>query len=129
MTDSLAQDRVILCHFNSYSVMLQLARFGPTILFPGLPPEVQGPEALGHWLSERLALDPRELTHEPAFEAWLGTPPSAARVHLYRVRSVEPPREQLESCEGRWRQLSELRGIARHELDYAKRVFDLIMGT
>ena len=118
--------RVILCHFNSYSVMLQLARFGPTILFPELAAAAEnGRDALGRSLAERLVLEPGKLTHEPAFEEWLG----AERVHLFRVRSVEPPGDVLETCGGKWRQLSELRGIAPQDLGFARRVFDLIMGT
>lgn len=128
-TEMLEQGRVILCHFNSYSVMLQFARFGASILFPELPSEVQSPESLGRCLAERLGLAPEQLEHDPAFEEWLGTPPDAARVHLFRVRTVEPPAESLELNGGTWRQLSELRGIARHELGYARRVFELNMGS
>jgi hypothetical protein len=121
---------VILCHFNSYSVLLQLARFGPSIVFPELTAAAEDdPEALRRAVAERLALQPGELTHEPEFEEWLGTPPDAARVHLFRVRMVEPPSAPLETHGGKWRQLSELRGIAPQELKFARRVFDLIMGT
>ena len=116
MTERPACDRVILCHFNSYSVMLQLARFGSTILLP-VPAGGMG------LVAEQLGIAPAELVHLPELGA------DDARVRLYRVQTVDPPIEPLEKLGGKWRQLSELRGLAQSELGHARHVFDLIMGS
>ena len=153
MTTPFDHNRVILCHFDSYSALLLFARFGRTLLLPEAAPAgaslasdthrqeqlAAGPEpyaaaAVGGALAERYGFSPQELVCVPQFEEWLsteassGSPATALRVHLFRINTFAPPKSQIEPYEGQWKPVSELRGVVAHELGFARRVFDIIMG-
>ena len=134
------RNRVILCHFDSYSALLLFARFGRTLLLPGpahegaqpaAAPEdmsAYAPEVVIRAVAERFGLEDAALTSMPQFDAWLESRTGPIRVHLLRVKSFAPPQEQVERAGGKWRPVSELRGIAPFELGYARNIFDIIMG-
>lgn len=138
MPDVFERNQAILCHFDSYSALLLFARFGRTLLAPGAAEtsplesaeasDLHAPEAVRDALAARYGLVADELVHQPRFSAWLAGPSGPVRVHLFRVNSFSPPKAALEAHEGAWRPVSELRGVAKHELDYARSVFNLIMG-
>ena len=140
MSDAFDHNRAILCHFDSYSALLLFARFGSSLLLPepapeaatgavqASPTELHDPARVRNALVERYGLTESELLHLPQFEAWLDGTPAPLRVHLFRVKSFSPPAELIERHEGKWKPVSELRGIFPHELGYARRIFELIMG-
>lgn len=140
MADVFERNRAILCHFDSYSALLLFARFGRTLLAPEAAPEgaaplasaTPGPEhdpgAVRDALAARYGLNAEELQHQARFSAWLDGPSGPVRVHLFRVKTFSPPKDELAAHEGTWKPVSELRGVAKPELDYARTVFNLIMG-
>lgn len=138
----LARDRVILCHFDSYSTALVFARWPTrTLLWPGALPEGAaplaapadaGPEHDGAAVRERtveaLKLNPDEVVLMPEFNEWIATPDGPARIHLLRFTTFEAPHKWLEPYDAVFKPLSELRGSSPVELGLLREVFNLIIG-
>jgi hypothetical protein len=140
MSSILDRNRVIVCHFDSYSALLLFARFGRTLMLPGPAPEssVKGQpaepsdafavDAVRAMVAERYAFAYDELVPVPELEEWLQTEDGPIRVHLFRLKCFSPPRELIAKHDGAWKPVSELRGISPLDLGYARRIFDLVMG-
>jgi hypothetical protein len=137
----LAQNRVILSHFDPYSTALVFARFGKTLLAPGglpdgavvavAPPALEGihaGDAVRQAAVERYGFDPEELVRDAGFDAWLTAGGTLVRIHLLRFKTFRAPAAAIEPHGGVFRPISELRGVPRTELELVRRVFDLIMG-
>lgn len=137
----LNDNRVILCHFDSYSTALVFARFGTSVLAPSVLPEGAAPVAApadsddGHEpaavltaLSARYGLDASEWETVDGFEEWMSVGDQPIRIHLARATTFEAPRAAIEPFGGVFKPISELRGTAPTELNLVRRVFNLIMG-
>lgn len=139
----LARNRVILCHFDSYSTALVFARWPErSVLLPGpLPPNAQpvaapaepgtdhAAETVMAAAVNRAGLNPAEWVAEPAFDAWLADADGQLlRVHLLRSTAFETRDIHLgEAAACSFKPLSELRGTAPAELALLRQVFDLII--
>jgi hypothetical protein len=135
---SLAQHRVILCHFDGYSAALFFARWPEKcLLWPGPLPEGASPAKLGvlqdgeavrQTVIEQLGLNGEELVLMPEFDECLNTSSGPVRVHLLRFTGFEPPAKVIEPAGGSFKQLAELRGSAPAELALLREVFNLLVG-
>lgn len=135
-------NRVILCHFDSYSTALVFARWPDgSLLSPAPLPATATPIAetvaplpqhaaqpLMQAAIARLGLDEAELVYVGDFEAWLDSEDGPIRVHLLRFTTFEAPAHRIEGDGGVFRPISALRGAAPAELSLLRKVFDLIMG-
>jgi len=137
----LERNRVILCHFDSYSCALNFARYGDSILAPApLPPEasaIEAPErAAEHHspgpvvdaLAAQYGLDPAQLKMDDDFEAWLADDSGPVRVHLVRFTTFEAPHAAIEPLGGVFKPISQMRGMPPLELNLMRQVFNLIIG-
>lgn len=139
-TDAL--NRVILCHFDTYSTALVFARWdNRSLLWPAPLPEgstpceapanvpaLNDPAPLLPAMVERLGVLPDELVAMPDFDAWLSTPEGPVRVHLMRFETFEAPAPVIGALGGVFKPISELRGSAMVELNLLRQVFNLIIG-
>ena len=144
MSDSeiFAKNRVILCHFDSYSTALVFARFGKTLLTPGGLPEGAAVTTAPADASEpyvgnsvvqaavvRYGLNLAELVRDRRYDAWVqaegGEP---IRIHLMRFQTFLAPSEVIEPHGGRFLPISALRGAPSVELGLIRGVFNLIVG-
>ena len=136
----LDRNRVIFCHFDSYSAALLFARFGTSVLAPSPLPEgasaMSGftasgaeyePAAAVNALAALYGFNATELTLVDGFEEWVNAE-SPIRIHLARFTTFEPPRDALERHGGLFKPISEMRGMAMHELHLLRRAFNLIIG-
>jgi hypothetical protein len=142
MTDDiLNHNRVILCHFDTYSTALVFARYGMSVLAPAplpdgsaplaVPPESEAgyePDAALAALVARFGLNPAELTLVDGFDEWLSDGDQAIRIHLAQFKTFEAPHATLAPHGGVFKPISELRGTAPVELNLLRRVFNLFMG-
>ena len=140
--DILNRNRVILCHFDSYSTALVFARWGKTVLMPEALPESAlpmpapasiGPEHAGDAVMQaavdRCGLNPSELVHVDEFDHWAQTDAGPVRIHLLRFTTTDAPKAHLETQGGIFKPISELRGTAMSELMLLREVFNLIIGA
>ena len=140
--DLFTRNRVILCHFDSYSTALLFARFGNTLLAPDALPEgaaittVPAAGADGYAgnrvvqaMIARYSLKPADVLRDSVYDAWLQAergPP--IRVHLLRFQTFLAPAEVIEPHGGVFFPISALRGASRVELALIRGVFNLIVG-
>lgn len=137
-----AKNKVILCHFDSYSTALVFARWPDrSLLLPGpLPADAhsmaaleQADPAYGADLVKQAAiaqygLNPDELVYVDDFNQWIQTVDGPVRIHLLRFTTFEAPAHTLAPHEATFKPISELRGSAPVELGLVREVFNLIMG-
>lgn len=141
MNEILDHNRVILCHYDSYSSALLFARYGTSVLAPSPLPEgassIPVPAEAGEShasaaamaaLTELYGLDAAQLTVMDSFQEWMEGSDGPIRIHLARFTTFEPPREAMEPHGGIFKPISELRGTAMIELNLLRRAFNLFMG-
>ena len=139
--DLLACNRVILTHFDSYSVALLFPRWDKTLLWPQALPESAaptpaptniGPEYSGDAVRlaviEHCGLNADELVHVDEFNHWAQTESGPVRIHLLRFTTPDAPKSAIEALGGVFKAISELRGSAMSELLLLREVFNLIVG-
>jgi hypothetical protein len=140
--DILDRNRVILCHFDSYSAALNFARYGDSVLAPAPlpaaatnkaapaePGDSHAPAAVFDALIARYGLDPAQLRLDEDFEAWLSDDVGPIRVHLARFTGLDAPHAAIEALGGVFKPISQMRGMPPLELNLMRQVFNLIMGT
>ena len=134
-------NRVILCHFDSYSTALVFARWSnrslllPTPLPEGAaamtPPAEPGAAYAGppvmQAVIERYQIPADDIVYMDEFNEWQQTEAGPVRVHLLRFTTFEAPAAWLEPHEGVFKPLSELRGSNPGELLLLRQVFNLII--
>jgi hypothetical protein len=140
--DVLISNRLILCHYDTYSSALLFARFGSSVLAPAPLPEgaaamsgagVTGiqyePATAVAALNSKFSLDAFPLSVVDGFEEWVGTDAGdPIRIHLARFTSFEAPREAIEPHGGVFKPISEMRGTPMIELNFLRTAFNLMMG-
>lgn len=137
----LDRNRVILCHFDSYSAALLFARYGDSILAPAPLPEAASaiqargnasaqhePSAVLDALTAQYGLDPKQLKIDEDFQAWMSSDSGPIRIHLVRFTGLDAPHEAIEPLGGVFKPISQMRGMPMTELNLIRQVFDLIMG-
>jgi hypothetical protein len=138
----LEANRLILCHFDSYSTALLFARWPDgSLLSPAplpasaavmTPPAEVGDLHAGEPVMDAgvalLGLDAAELVYAGDFDAWMTSDEGAIRIHLLRFTTFEAPTHRIEAGGGVFRPISALRGANPQELLLLRKVFDLIMG-
>mgnify|MGYP001568965559 CR=1 FL=1 len=137
----LDHNRVILCHFDSYSTALLFARYGSGILAPAPLPEAASvmpepgdasgrhtPGAVLDALVAQYRLDPTQLRLDDDFQAWMSGDRGPIRIHLARFTTFDAPRQAIEPHGGVFKPISEMRGLPMIELNLLRQVFNLIMG-
>ena len=137
----LDHNRVILCHFDSYSTALVFARYDASVMMPAPLPETASameapsdasaqhtPSAVLDAFVARYSLDPAKLKLDDSFQAWLSTDGNPIRIHLVRFTTLDAPHEALEPSGGVFKPISGMRGMLMIELNLMRQVFDLIMG-
>ena len=137
----LDQNRVILCHFDSYSCALVFARYGATILAPSPLPESatpmpapdavddqHDPDAVLDAMVAQLALNPAQLDMDDVFEAWMYSDSGPIRIHLARFSTLDAPHQSIEPFDGVFKPISEMRKMPMIELNLMRQIFNQIMG-
>lgn len=140
-TNLLEHNRVILCHFDSYSCALNFARYDDSILAPApLSSHARAMDApataTAHHeagpvldaLAAKYGLDAAQLRIDDEFEAWLADNSHPVRVHLIRFTALDAPHAAIEPLGGVFKPISQMRGMPPIELNLMRRVFNLIMG-
>lgn len=142
--DTLSRNRLILCHYDTYSSALLFARFGASVLAPVPLPEGTTPmpgtdhpgaaapeyepaaalEALG----AHYGLDTSQLSVVDDFEEWMSNGGEPIRIHLARFTGFDAPRDAIEGHGGVFKPISDMRGTAMLELNLLRRVFNLMVG-
>lgn len=141
-SDILDRNRVILCHFDSYSAALLFARYGSSVLAPSplseaasdMPaPDDAGehyaPAAVLDALATKYGLDAAQLKMDDGFQAWLSDDDRPIRIHLARFTTFEAPGEAIAPLGGAFKPISQMRGMPTTELNLMRQVFNLIMGS
>ena len=134
-------NRVILCHFDSYSTALVFARYGASILAPAPLPESaapmpapgdaveqHAPSAVLDALVAQMGLDPTQLRLDEGFQAWMASDSDPIRIHLVRFTTLDAPPQVIEPFGGVFKPISEMRGLPMIELNLMRQVFNQIMG-
>ncbi len=137
----LNHNRVILCHYDSYSSALLFARYGTSVLAPTPLPEGASampavaapgaqyePGAALDAMALQYGLDTAQLSLVDGFQEWMNSEECPIRIHLARFTTFEAPRDAIEPHGGVFKPISEMRGTAMVELNLLRRVFNLIMG-
>jgi len=137
----LDRNRVILCHFDSYSTALLFARYGDSVLAPTPLPEAASaipapsdasaqhePDAVLDALAAQHGLDRMQLKIDDGFQAWMDSDTGPIRIHLARFTGLDAPHEAIEPLGGVFKPISQMRGMPVTELNLMRQVFDLIMG-
>lgn len=137
----LDHNRVILCHFDSYSTALRFARYATGVLAPAPLPEAasvmpvpgdagerHAPSAVLEALVAQYGLDPAPLRLDDGFQAWTSSDRGPIRIHLARFATLDAPHEAIEPLGGVFKPISEMRGVPMIELNLLRQVFNLIMG-
>jgi len=137
----LDRNRVILCHFDSYSTALLFARYGDSVLAPAPLPEAasaipapdddaaqHAPDAALAALTAQYGLDPKQLKIDDGFQAWMASDSGPIRIHLARFTGLDAPHEAIEPLGGVFKPISQMRGMPMTELNLMRQVFNLIMG-
>ena len=136
--DLLDRNRVILCHFDSYSHALLFPRWEHGMLWPAALPD--GAEAMPapvdplagydvdtvkQALITATGLNPDELAVTEGFEAWFLSPDGPVRVHLLHFTTPDAPKPAIEALGGKFMAMSQLRGSSMTELLLLRQVFGL----
>lgn len=137
----LDSNRVILCHFDSYSSALLFARYGSGVLAPAPLPaaasvmpgpgdvtERHTPGAVLAALVAQYNFDPTQLSLDDDFQAWMSSDRGPIRIHLARFTTFDAPRQAIEPHGGVFKPISEMRGLPMIELNLLRQVFNLIIG-
>ena len=135
----LERNRLIFCHFDSYSTALRFARINDSVMLPGPLPENASMDAaptdIGdtptdvlHAVLEKLNINFSQIELDDSFEAWLSTDTGPIRIHVARFTTLEAPYEAIASNGGDFKSISELRRLPMTELTLLRQVFDLVMG-
>ena len=137
----LTHNRVILTHFDSYSVALLFPRWDKTLLWPQALPESAAPMAapteIGAQYSadavklaviEHCGFNADELVPVDEFDHWAQTESGSVRIHLLRFTTPDAPKAAIQALGGTFKAISELRGSAMSELLLLREVFNLIVG-
>lgn len=135
------RNRVILCHFDSYSTALVFARYGSSILAPAPLPESAAPMpapsdaveqhdpgAVLDALVAQMGLDPMQLNLDDGFQAWMASDNGPIRIHLVRFTTLDAPPQVIKPFGGVFKPISEMRGLPMIELNLMRQVFNQIMG-
>ena len=133
-------NRVILCHFDSYSAASVFARYGTSVLAPAPLPEGASTIAAPTDITERHAPDavmkaliaqygcaPADLTHADGFQEWMTSAAGPIRIHLIRFTTFDAPRTVIEPHGGVFKPISEMRGTPMIELNLLRLAFNLLM--
>lgn len=136
--DMLTRNRVILCHFDSYSHALLFPRWAHGMLWPaGLPEGTEPMPApvepltgfegapLKQALVDATGLNPDELAETEGFVAWFLAPDGPLRVHLLHFTTPDAPKPAIEALGGRFMAMSQLRGTDMTELLLLRQAFGL----
>jgi hypothetical protein len=142
--DTLARQRAILAHFDSYSAALLFARWdNGSLLWPAPLPEdarlasaapagAQRPGADGDAVRTAMiaqyGFNAGELIRTTDFEHWAQTAEGPVSIHLLRFTTPEAPRALLEAHGAGFRHMTQLRGADMKELLLLREVFNLIVG-
>lgn len=135
-------NRVILCHFDSYSTALVFARWSNrSLLWPTplpesakqVPPPADIDAAHAGAPMLQAAIDhfqvlPEDIVVMDDFNEWLSSDAGPQRVHLLRFTTFEAPAKLIAPEEGVFKPISELRGSNPTELLLLRQVFNLIIG-
>jgi hypothetical protein len=136
----LDRNRVILCHFDSYSAALLFARYGDSVLAPAPLPETASaipapdddaqhdPGAVLDALTTQHGLDPMQMKIDESFEAWIASDSGPIRIHLARFTGLDAPHKAIEPLGGVFKPISQMRGMPVTELNLMRQVFNLMMG-
>lgn len=140
--DLFQHNRVILTHFDSYSVALVFPRWDQTLLWPQALPDSAVPmpapagagapwsaEAVKQAVVERCGFHAEDLVHVDAFDHWAQTPHGPVRIHLLRFTTPDAPKAAIAALGGTFKAMSELRGSAMSELLLLREVFNLIVSS
>jgi hypothetical protein len=138
----LRHNRVILTHFDSYSVALVFPRWEHSLLWPQALPQdaapMPAPAAIGQQylasavkqaVLERLGFQDEDLEHVGDFQHWAQTPQGPVRIHLLRFTTPDAPKTEIAALGGVFKSMSELRGSAMSELLLLREVFNLIVAS
>lgn len=134
----LSRNRVILCHFDSYSHALLFPRWAHGMLWPQPLPEGAEPMpapietpvgydavAVQQALLEATGLNPDELAMTDGFVAWFLAPDGPVRVHLLHFTTPDAPKPAIEALGGKFMAMSQLRGSKMAELLLLRQAFGL----
>lgn len=134
-------NRVILCHFDSYSCALVFARYGASILAPApLPesaasmpapdevPEQYDSGGVSEALVAQFALNPAQFNLDESFDAWMTSDSGPIRIHLVRFTTLDAPHSVIEPAGGVFKPISEMRKMPMIELNLMRQIFNQIMG-
>ncbi len=140
MNTLLDRNRVILCHFDSYSAALLFARYGDSVLAPAPLPETASaipvpddasqhePDAVLAALGAQYGLGPKQLKIDDGFQAWMASDSGPIRIHLARFTGLDAPHQAIEPIGGVFKTISQMRGMPMTELNLMRQVFNLMMG-
>ena len=133
-------NRVILCHFDSYSAALVFARFDSSILAPESLPESAAPmiapgevveqhdpDAVLDALVAQFAFNTSQLNIDETFEAWMDCDSGPIRIHLARFSTLDAPHQSIEPFGGVFKPISEMRKMPMIELNLMRQIFNQIM--
>ncbi|MHB9116849.1 MAG: hypothetical protein ACYC2R_01055 [Burkholderiales bacterium] len=136
----LDRNRVILCHFDTYSAASLFARYGSSVLMPAPLPdgasaiaepadiaEQHSPDTVMAAVLAWYGLNPAELGYSEGFREWMSSDAGPIRIHLLRFTTFEAPRAALEPHGGLFKPISGMRGTPMIELNLLRRAFDLLM--
>lgn len=138
--DALSHNRVILCHYDTYSSALLFARYGMSVLAPSPLPEGASamaapaaadarhqPAAALNALAAQFGLDATQLDPVGGFDEWMSSGGDPIRIHLARFSTFEAPRDAIEPHGGVFKPISEMRGTAMLELNLLRRAFNVML--
>jgi hypothetical protein len=142
MTDDIFRhNRIILCHFDSYSTALLFARQGTSVLWPEpLPDDAstlpESPPVGPHYDStaallacaQRYGLDAAQLRPVADFQEWMSSSAGPVRIHLMEFTTQDAPHDALEPHDAVFKPISQMRGTAMTELNLLRSAFNLFMG-
>ncbi|MCL4524887.1 MAG: hypothetical protein M1492_00025, partial [Gammaproteobacteria bacterium] len=135
----LERNRLIFCHFDSYSTALRFVRIDDSVMLPAPLPEGASMEATPtdtgdtptdvlRAVLEKLNINSSQIELDDGFEAWLSTDTGPIQIHLARFTTFEAPHEAIAPHGGVFKPISELRRLPMTELTLLRQVFDLVMG-
>lgn len=133
-------NRVIFCHFDSYSAALVFARYGASILAPAPLPESAAPmtapdefteqydsDIVSDALAAQFGLESEKFKLDEDFEAWMSSDSGPIRIHLVRFTTLDAPHQAIEPAGGVFKPISEMRKMPMIELNLMRQIFNQIM--
>ena len=140
-TNTFERNRVILCHFDTYSTALVFARYGASVIAPIPLPESASvtpipsdpgaqytPSAVLDAFVDRFGLNVAHVKVDDGFQAWMSSDGGPIRIHLVRFTTLDAPREAIVSHGGLFKPISEMRGMPMVELNLMRQIFNLTLG-